>query len=141
MVSKIIRLLDGEYSHIALALSPNVILEAQRFTESRIVKSYETNYDKIELTLSEYQLSRLNDVALELIGYKYDYMQVFSTLFQKLFKIRRKNNREKFICSELIVELLYAIDYISTKEYTYLADSTPNELYTFLKIKENYFMR
>lgn len=136
MVSKIIRMIDGEYSHIAIALSENVILEAQRFTESRIIKYTPVNYDILKLTLTEEQEAKLVDTSLELIGYEYDYAQIFSTFLHLVFRFKLKNSRKKYICSELIVELLYLIDYLSDSEYNLLIDSTPNELYAFLREKE-----
>lgn len=131
-ISKIINKLDGEYSHVCIAVSDTSILEAQRFSESRIVKNYHENYDVIELELDEYQKEILAETAIELIGYDYDYKQISFTLFNQLFKVARMNDRNKFICSEIVVNLLYKLEIIDEDEYGKLIDCTPNELYRYL---------
>ena len=136
-ISKIINYVDGPYSHVALALSDDTILEAQRFTESRIVKNYHVDYDVYRLKLTDEQRDMLVECALRLIGRDYDYTQVFGTLFNRLFRIARKNNRNKFICSELIVEMLYSIGYIDECSRESLIHSTPNELYKYIHSAHN----
>lgn len=136
-ISKIINSIDGPYSHIAIALSEDTILEAQRFTESRIIKNYHVDYDVYQLDLTESQLDGIVDASLVLIGHDYDYTQIVATLFNNLFKIARRNNRSKYICSEIIVELLHRIGYIDLKQRETIIHYTPNELNKFLQCVKN----
>lgn len=132
LISKVINSVDGPYSHVALALSDDTILEAQRFTESRIVKNYHVDYDIHRLDLTDEQRDMIVECALQLIGREYDYAQVVGTLFNRLFHITRKNNRSKFICSELVVEMLYIIGYIDECDKEAIIHCTPNELFEFI---------
>lgn len=131
-ISKIINRVDGIYSHVAIALSEDTILEAQRFTESRIVKNYHTDYDIVDLHLTECHIDKLIDAALYFIGHDYDYTQIATILFNNLFKVARMNNRNKFICSELVIEVLYRIKYFTDSDIESIIHFTPNELYQFL---------
>ena len=133
IISKIINKVDkGEFSHVAIALSDTTILEAQRFTESRIVKNYLENYDIIDLGLDEIQREKAIDAALDLIGYDYDYSQIVSTFFNNVFKIARRNNRSKYICSELAVDFLFKVGAITADERELIHHYTANELYKYL---------
>lgn len=136
-ISKIINRVDGEFSHVAVVLSDSTVLESQRFAESRIIKNYHEDYKLLDLTLDDYQEDKILNSALKLIGVDYDYKQVAHVIFSGMFKIPRFNDRNKFICSELVVELLYDIGYLNSDEHDSLVDSTPNELYNFLASKES----
>lgn len=136
-MSRIINMIDGQYSHIAIALSDDVILEAQRFTKSRITKNYFDDYDAIKLNLTIEQMQLLTESAIELVDIQYDYKQVLTTLFNRLFRRKIINDTSKYICSELVLKLLLDIGYINDSEYNKQINCTPNELYEFLRLKIN----
>ena len=136
IISKLINLIDGVYCHVALALSENTVLESQRFAESRIIKNYHERYDLVDITLTDDQMRSLIDSSLNFIGYDYDYKQIAYTFFGEFFKISRFNDRGKFICSELIVEVLFDIGYFNDSEYAKLVHATPNELFQAISDKE-----
>jgi len=136
-VSKIINRIDGTYSHIAILLSNEVIIEAQRFTKSRITKNNFIDYDVIRLNLTDTHIQLVSDSAIKLVDIKYDYIQVLTTLLNRLFGRKIINNRSKYICSELVLRLLLDINYITETEYSENINCTPNELYNFLESKNN----
>jgi hypothetical protein len=135
-ISSLIRLLDGEFSHCCIAVSPTQILEAQRFIKSRITDLYfkEGNYVVVDLGLSQEQREIVKQIAPSLTGYDYDYVQVIGFFFEKLLNINIDqyfDSDDKFVCSELVDIILYYIGFIDEEEY--VGDHTPNELYRFLK--------
>lgn len=133
-ISKLIRMLDGEFSHLAIVLSDKgTVLEAQRFTKSRIVPFYFDNYEIVDLGLSQEQRDKLLKLSVDLVGYRYDYKQILGILWSKLFKTKRYNNPNNMICSELLVYLLFQLDWFDNpSEAEYLLDATPNEIYSYL---------
>lgn len=132
-ISRIIKLLDGEFSHVAIAVSDTHIFEAQRFTKSRITTLYFDDYEVLSLRLDKNNQERVRDLAKLMCGYKYDYWQVFGFLIEKLFGFDRKNfmnSKDRYICSELIDIILFLLEIIPYNDY--IGDLTPNELYRHL---------
>jgi translation initiation factor 2B subunit (eIF-2B alpha/beta/delta family) len=133
-ISKLIQYFDkGSFSHVAICLSNNAILEAQYFTKSRIVPFYFKNYEIVDLGLSETQRERVLELGLNLMGHYYDYIQVFSYFLRGVLNKELKiyNSPNNYICSELIDIILTDIGVISKNKY--LGNITPNELYKYLK--------
>jgi hypothetical protein len=133
-VSPIITWFDeGEFSHVAIAVSDTEVLEAQRFTKSRIVPMTYANYEIVSLPLNEAERTLLSDKAKELEGYGYDYLQIVWYMVRKFFSHKGKspwNDPKKVICSEIVSRLLYAIGWLEESDTLY--ERTPNELYAFI---------
>jgi hypothetical protein len=137
LISKLIEKIDGgSFSHVCIVLSEKgSILEAQRFTKSRIVPIYFDDYEIINLNLTDDQKDKLVKLAVDLVGIRYDYKQVFCELIEKILKKELfPNNPKNMMCSELVTYLLLQIGYLkSTDEIDKFLDFTPNELYEYLK--------
>lgn len=134
LLSWLIRLFDhGEFSHCAICLSDNgtSILESQYFTKSRIVQFYFKDYENVDLGLTDEQKTRIQEFGLDLIGYQYDFIQVFSYAIKDIFrKFKIINDSKKYICSEIVGILLQESGVIPKDEN--LSNLTPNELYRYL---------
>lgn len=144
IISKIIRFFDkGHYSHVAIAVDSDFVIEADVDTKV-VVRGFEPDkYSKItvlDLGLSPDEAEHVVDEASLLIGTRYDYMQLVWYGFRKMFNIKGKNrlnNPKNVICSELVFIVLskagildeLGIDY----EYFEGIDLTPNELYDLVK--------
>lgn len=124
IISKAVRLFDkGEFSHVAIAVSDTHILEAQYYTRSHITLNHYEDYEI--LRLSNFNKLDFLEIAISLIGKRYDYLQIMGHMFNKNI-----NNPNQLICSEMVAVLLtelYQIDNCSK-----ILDMTPNELYTHL---------
>jgi Permuted papain-like amidase enzyme, YaeF/YiiX, C92 family len=136
-ISKLIKKIDGgNFSHVCVVISEKgSILEAQRFTNSRIVPIYFDDYEVINLNLTDEQKDKLVKLAVDLVGIRYDYKQVFCELIEKILKKEIfPNNPKNMMCSELVTYLLLQIGYLkSTNEIDKFLELTPNELYSYLK--------
>lgn len=136
-LSKTVTFFDkGAFSHVAVAISPTHIIEAQYYTKLRIVpfRFGEDEIEVIDLNLTQEERNKMVDVGIKLTGRWYDYPQIFGYVFRKIFKLEGRNlfnNPNNLICSELLYYLLLSIDKIKVNEH--LEDMTPNELYNFCK--------
>jgi hypothetical protein len=133
-LSYLIKYLDkGEFSHVAIAVSDNEILEAQYFTRSRITPFYFKDYEIIDLGLSYSHRNKVKELSKSLEGKIYDYFQVFlyfiRAVFYKELKIYHSPNY--ILCSELADIILTNIGIIPKDKF--LGNVTPNELYNYLK--------
>jgi Permuted papain-like amidase enzyme, YaeF/YiiX, C92 family len=139
-ISKLIKKIDGgSFSHVCIVLSEKgSILEAQRFTKSRIIPIYFDDYEVINLNLTDEQKDKLVKLAVDLVGIKYDYKQIFCELIEKILKKEIfPNNPKNMMCSELVTYLLLQIGYLnSTDEIDKFLELTPNELYEYLKLNK-----
>lgn len=107
LVSHVVRWFDpGSFSHVALAVSPTHIVEAEYNTKVRITKidypSYKT-YEVIDLGLTDKQRDKIVHDAIQMIGARYDYMQILGYV---LSPNTRWGSPNSFICSEIVYELL-----------------------------------
>lgn len=128
LVSKLVLLFDkGSFSHVAIAVSESEVLETNWNMKSKIVKFHYTDYEEIDLLLSDNQRKNISMISIKYEGKMYDYLQILSYVLR-----RRLNNPRHLICSELVYSLLREIEYIKDES---LKDSTPNELYEILKMK------
>lgn len=67
-------------------------------------------------------------IAVQLTNYEYDYWQDIGYAIQDILHM---NNRQKYICSELVDIFLNKIGWLN--DGTSLGDKTPNELYREVK--------
>jgi hypothetical protein len=136
LISKLIRLIDhGKFSHVAIAVSDSDILEAQYNTKTRITPFYFTDYEIVDLGLSDEKMKRVAELAPKLVGYKYDFLEIVTIFVRNVFdrKFRIFNSPKAYICSELVEFVLSDIGVIPKDKD--LRNITPNELYDYLKRK------
>lgn len=140
-LSKLVEFFDGEFSHCAICCGGDSILETDFFTNSRIVLNHYDDYEIVRLPLTDKQRDKVTHLAVDMVGRHYDYIQILYYLGEHLLKLNPKgivNSPKNMICSELVVYLLLQLDVIDGVNLTNrLLDSTPNELYKFLKHELN----
>ncbi|AIF71971.1 enoyl-CoA hydratase/carnithine racemase-like [Bacillus phage Riley] len=120
------------YSHVALAIDSNTLIEANRFIKTRVVPiEYDKNithvYRLTDITPEERE--EIVAIAKSFEGSDYDYAQIFEMLFRIVFNIKRTifNNQSKLTCSEIVDKSFY-IAGIDRKDAENLYDVTPEEL-------------
>lgn len=144
IISKLIRCIDkGEYSHVAIAVDYDYVIEADVDTKVACRFFNPDKYSKItvmDLGLSEEEAMRVVEEALALVGTRYDYLQLVWYGLRKIFNLKgrnRLNNPKNVICSELVFIVLSKLGILDELgiEYNYLEgiDLTPNELCDLVK--------
>lgn len=137
----------GSFNHTFIFLDENSetgnerIFESQYFVNTRIIdnpyKSSELNV--LHLTLTDEQRQKILQVAPTYLKDKYDLLQILGIFFHDLFGFNTNitwNSKRKLICSELVVDVLHDIGYLSDSEYKDLKNITPNSLFTYLHNRE-----
>jgi uncharacterized protein YycO len=111
-ISKIIQKLTGSpYTHVALAMSSDSILEADRFVNTRVrtIENHEIYcVMRYKNGLTPEQRKIIFEDGMKTIGTKYDYPQVFMWLIRLLFNYKGQgivNNANRLYCSELVDRL------------------------------------
>lgn len=113
-ISRIIRMLTGSpYTHVAIAISNNTILEADRFIKVglRPIADHEVYCIMRYTGLTKEQQSTIFAGATSYIGAKYDYLSILTWLVRLITNSGGHglvNNANKVYCSELI-DRLYAL--------------------------------
>lgn len=140
-LSYLIRLFDGDFSHVCIALNDHVILESQYMVNVRVSEMNYSDYEVIDLKLTDEQKDKIIHLGLELVGKQYDYSQFLYEGAQELFNLKGKNkwnHPNKLICSEVLTYLLGHIGWFNNaEEIRYLQEKTPNELYKIIKHQLN----
>jgi hypothetical protein len=141
-LSFLIRLFDkGKWSHCAIATSEKHVLETDWNTDVRIREFDYPDYEIIDLGLSEEQRKEIIRLGINCVGTPYDFGFIMNKVKSKLFgrSAGKKilSNPQQMVCSEVLTYLLLNIRWINTDEMKKVADSTPNELYKFIKDKLN----
>jgi hypothetical protein len=114
IVGKTITGLTGQqFSHVAMAISPVLIFEAQNFTVSHITSLYHPDYEVVPMNLTDAQRKQLQDFVFsgDPLGREYDYPEIIGWLIQLVFKsmlsrfdiVKRFDNNNSFICIEAIL--------------------------------------
>jgi hypothetical protein len=133
LISWLIKLFDhGQFSHVAIAVSDNEVLEAEYNTKTRITSFYFTDYEIVDLGLSDEQRKRVEEIASKLIGYDYDFLEIVTIFIRNVFdrKFKIYNSPKNYICSELVEIVLSDIGVIPKDKD--LRNITPNELRKYL---------
>lgn len=128
---------NGEFNHCFIFLNDEKIVESQYFINTRII---DNPYKYSELTilnlnLTEEQQQNLIKYAPTYLKDKYDLLQILGIFLHDTLGLPTNvtwNNKHKLICSELCVDLLNSIGYISDEDYKDLVNATPNSLFTYL---------
>lgn len=124
VISNTVRLFDkGEFSHVAVAVSPTHIIEAKWNSKSIITPFTYEDYEVIDLNLTEEQKYRLIKRSIQLTGKRYDFPQ----LLRYIFKGIKSGSPKRLICSEIAYELLKVVG-IDVQD----RNISPNELYKYL---------
>lgn len=143
LINRIIEFFDkGKFNHTFIFLDQDIndkqkIIESQYFVNTRII---DNPYKKSELTilkldLTEGQQAKLLEIAPTYLKDKYDLLQIFGIFLHDILGLPTNiawNNKHKLICSELVVDMLHEIGYISDFDFAKLVNTTPNELYKYL---------
>lgn len=128
IISDLVRFFDnGEFSHVAMAVTNCSIIEAQYFTKSRITSVYFDDYEIVRLNLSEKQRQEVINISPSLVGKWYDYIQILSYILKGNF-----NNPNHLICSEIIARILFLIGRVSDEQHNWIKNYKPNQLYDYL---------
>lgn len=145
IVSNAIRLFDkGKFSHCAIAVSSNKIVEAQYMTKVSIVTfdpSQYNYYEVVDLSLTKEQRNRVLTASLNLVGRRYDYFQILWYVLKDILHLKgdnRFNNPNNLICSELAYVVLEQTGVMhmlgEPRDGTFRGiDLTPNQLYDLLR--------
>lgn len=104
------------FSHAALAISPNDIIEANAFIKSRRVSFAETDYKRVVVMRSKTTLSDAQKIAIiqesrQLLGRGYDYWAIFVFALKYIFGINTDNyatDATKLWCTELVDYVYHA---------------------------------
>ncbi|AUM58871.1 hypothetical protein BCP01_070 [Bacillus phage BCP01] len=126
------RVTKSPYSHVALALNSDTMIEADRFVNTRITAiAYDseiTHVYRLENVTQE-ERDRIVTNALKLEGSKYDYAQIAELFIRLVLGIKRTlfNNKKKLTCSEVVDKSFYESG-INRKDVDNLYDITPEEL-------------
>lgn len=131
-ISKVIKWLDkGEFSHVAMFVSDNEIIEAEYSTRVRVVPFKYGDYEVIRLNLNGEQKKSVTELSAILEGKRYDFVQIIILLFTLLFGIKglsKFRDTKEVICSELVGLILDELGIGEGDMVSY----TPNELYVYL---------
>lgn len=125
LISSAVRLFDGrgEFSHVAVAVSENHVIEASSFQRVQINPMSHKDYEIVDLELTPYEQNLIVHLAIELIGKWYDYRLIFAIMFSREF-----HNPNALICTELVLALLIGLGRLEYDPRIH----KPNELYRFL---------
>lgn len=127
LISNIVRAVDkGEFSHVAMAVSPTHVIEAEWSTKSVITPVHYEDYEVVSLDLTEEQKDIIIKKAIQLTGRWYDYPQALGYLFS-----RKWGSPKNLVCSEIVYLLLKEIGLDLGNP-----DVTPNELYQGITLSQ-----
>lgn len=123
LISKIIsKLTKSPYTHVAVVIMNEVILESDRFIETRLRPLHDDEiYTIMRCELNSAQKEMIIANSINFIGKKYDYLQIAKWFFKLTFNFDGKglvNNANRVYCSEL-VDILFksvGIDLLPDKQ-------------------------
>ena len=123
---------NSPYSHVALAIDSNTLIEANRFIKTRVVPiEYDNKITHIYRldNVTQEERDRIVSIALSYEGTDYDYAQIFEMFVRIVFRIKRTlfNNQQKLTCSEVVDNAFYKAG-VKRKDLEFLYDITPEEL-------------
>lgn len=135
-LSWLIRYIDGQFSHVCIALSDRMVLEAKYWVNVRIAPMTYSDYEVVNLNLTPEQRDEIVHAGIEYVGKRYDYSQLIWEGIMYLFRIKGKNrfnHPNKLICSEILIQLLLEINWFEdSSDIEFIMDKTPNELYRII---------
>lgn len=123
---------DSPYSHVALAVSSDEIIEADRFIKVRKRKLDALDVVEVRaMHLAPIQKAQLVYVAEKQLNKGYDYLSILKWFIRLLFKrdFTLVDNANRLICSELIDVCYQEIGIDLVPDRT-TGDVLPSQLYT-----------
>ncbi|MNW28274.1 hypothetical protein D3C74_50960 [compost metagenome] len=142
LIGRLIQKLTGSpYSHVALAVDSESIIEADRFIRTRITILPEENrvaVMRVSPELSEKETASLVLYAKTMIGRKYDYANIFTWFIRLVFQWNRfklVDNANRLYCSELIDRAYQDALNIDLCPDRQEGDVTPSQLFTSNMLK------
>lgn len=140
VISRLIKYFDnGQFSHVAIAISSTEIVEAQ-YGMDVVRRKLPIDYDCdiMDIGLIREQRVKVICSCMKLMTKKYDFMQLVWYVLRKVFHLKGKNplnNPNNLICSELVYTVLEDTGILKELgiKSTQGRDSTPNELYDLVK--------
>lgn len=141
IIPALIRYFDkGQFNHVALAVSPISIAEADVNIESRVDPFIPDSYDYyevIDLGLTDEQSDRVVESSKSYLGRKYDEPQILWYVLKYFFKLKgpdKFNNPNNLICSEFVFDVLDKAGILKDLNIKGGSiDITPNQLYDLVK--------
>ena len=140
-VSRLIKLVSGgKWSHCAMYLDENTLIETEWSTKCRIIDIENTDYltkshEIISIPLTIAQQELLQVLVFPLLGRKYDFWLIFKMLIHFIFKTKiKKHSAEYLVCSELVGYILLSLGIFNYDEAN-VANTSPTELHDILKNK------
>lgn len=134
IISSLIKFFDqGEFSHVAIAVSSTHIFEAQYGSKAHIVPFYFEDVEVIDLNLTDQERDMVVHIAIQFCGKHYDLKQVMWYILKYIFKLEGRNkwnSPNNVICSEVIEFILQSLGKIPIDQS--FGDRTPNVLYKYL---------
>lgn len=135
-IENAIRYFDsGEFSHVALAVSPTEIIEAQFGELSQIKEMTYTDCDIVDLGFNDAQRKLIAKIAPKFTGRPYDKWQIIWYIIRRYIRIGERdvfNDPNLYICSELVFDILNGANLLP-QPCKINDDVTPNELYFYIK--------
>lgn len=142
LVSKMIQwVTGGKWSHCAIFLDENTLLETEWSTKCRIINIEDTDYltkehEVIPIKLTKDQEELLKVVTYMTLGKKYDFWMIFKLFLKSIFGWKvKKHSYDTLVCSELVGYVLLSLG-VFTYDEAHIANTSPSELYNILKAKE-----
>ena len=126
----------GKYSHVAIAIADDLILETEYTIKARVIDVNKTKYlskrkhSVVHIELNEEQKRDLGILILQYIGKKYDFGLIIKMFLKYVLHIPIWNkDDDEYVCSELVAELLLDLDVIDNE---LAVNMSPSELYDYL---------
>ena len=127
----------GKFSHVAIGIGNDLILETEYTIKSRVIDIDKTKYltkrkhEIVHIDFTDGQKQMLPIAVLQFMNKKYDFGLILKMFLKYVFHIPIWNkNDDSYVCSELVAELLLYLGVI-TDEST--VNMSPSELYKYLK--------
>lgn len=129
LMDEIIRLFEpGPYTHVAVAVSPTRIIEAQYNRRVGYSDFAYTDYTVVDLNLTDEQREKVVQAADGLVGEWYNYLELFGIMFNN----EKWTMPKALICTQVAIKLLQGIKFIPNEDmFPYFK---PNEFYKFVMV-------